>query len=456
MSDLTKFEFGGHPLTVIEYSGERFFLASELSLALGYSRPDVLGNLMAREWAAEFQLGTDFNIIRGAELAALKKTRGSLVYARNSLSVLTKSGAQLACIKTNKPIGVQLRRWLVDEVFPALERGELPGAAPARPALPPNPIGPVRALTFDGQVVAVIGYNGEPCLLASHLSKALGYRRGDRLGALLADEWRHEFEEARDFYHLKGQELTALQRATGSLARQRKAATLLTPSGVKIVLLKTTKPGAGRLARWVAAEVFGETVPVLSSVPPVAVHRSELDVVSDFIAARCVFHPRAKATSGALRDAYRDWCRQSGAPVMGDRMFRRQLTKLGYLASRDVMGFRAWGGLGLRHAPATLALAVTTDLAPSAPAPAAAAPAAAARVALPSAPPAPPAPSPWLSLAMERERRLDIQLRRRQGRDLERLTREMADPKNEAVRLLLAEAARLQTGVDVLALLQTN
>lgn len=41
-----------------------------------------------------------------------------------SLTLLTQSGVDLVCIKTNKAVGKRLRRFVVDKVFPALRRRE--------------------------------------------------------------------------------------------------------------------------------------------------------------------------------------------------------------------------------------------------------------------------------------------------------------------------------------------
>jgi prophage antirepressor-like protein len=129
---IARFSFEEHPLTTIEYKGQPVWIAREIGRALGYaSDGKALLTSMAR-WEAEMIPGQDVLTIDGEELAALKELLGAdtkgvselLTPFRQakSLTLLTESGLHLVCLKTEQPVGIRLRRWLVDEVLPQLAR----------------------------------------------------------------------------------------------------------------------------------------------------------------------------------------------------------------------------------------------------------------------------------------------------------------------------------------------
>jgi len=125
----------GHTLTTITYRGEPCWIAQEVGAALGYAQNGKrLSTKITGAWSNEAIEGVDFWRIEGDELADLKRALVQLdtdpvsspVGANTkSLILLTERGIWLACLKTNKPAGVELRRWLASEVLPALRRGEL-------------------------------------------------------------------------------------------------------------------------------------------------------------------------------------------------------------------------------------------------------------------------------------------------------------------------------------------
>lgn len=127
--------FNGHTLTVVEYDGQPVMVARELAAALGYSDPSRLGDLIRNEWAADFTEGEDFRALRGEPLAEFKRLTPpdgvSLVDPRSpSLLILTESGWWMVAQRTEKALGVKLRRFLSREVLPRLARGEsIPAAA---------------------------------------------------------------------------------------------------------------------------------------------------------------------------------------------------------------------------------------------------------------------------------------------------------------------------------------
>lgn len=128
----------GHSLTTIAYKGQPCWIAQEVGAALGYSaNGSKLVNKITQDWSDEFIEGVDCFKLESEDLADLRRSlkalspeSGDRALPRNArnLLLLTREGFYLSCLKTNKPIGVQLRRWLASEVLPAMERGEFAGA----------------------------------------------------------------------------------------------------------------------------------------------------------------------------------------------------------------------------------------------------------------------------------------------------------------------------------------
>lgn len=130
MSDLIRFDFGGRPLTVVMHKGEIHYIARELGAVLEYSSDGArLSRRITSEWSDEFSEGKHFTVLRGDDLADIKRlgpdSGPSPVDPRSpSLMLLTESGLDMVLIKTDKEIGKRLRAFVVDVVFPKLRSGE--------------------------------------------------------------------------------------------------------------------------------------------------------------------------------------------------------------------------------------------------------------------------------------------------------------------------------------------
>lgn len=135
-------EFEGHRLTVLERDGRPYWIAREVGAAMGYEDGSKLVDQIGDEWADEFIEGTDFTRVSGRALAEVKsvlaqkdcdgmtpRNSGSQRGGAQSLLLLSETGVNLAAIKTRKPAGKRLRRWLASEVLPALARGNALSAA---------------------------------------------------------------------------------------------------------------------------------------------------------------------------------------------------------------------------------------------------------------------------------------------------------------------------------------
>lgn len=135
MSDLQRFEFEGKPLTVIEYKGEPVWMAREVGELLGYADGSRLQRKINGDWSEEFLDGKDVLRIKGEDLADFRELVGpdSGLSKARALMLLTESGINLAAMKTNKPVGRKLRRWLASDVLPAIRRtGSYSAPSPAQ------------------------------------------------------------------------------------------------------------------------------------------------------------------------------------------------------------------------------------------------------------------------------------------------------------------------------------
>jgi prophage antirepressor-like protein len=140
--------FEGHPLTFVSFKGEPVVVARELAAALGYVDPSKIGEKIRGDWSADFREGEDFRLLDGDDLSAFKAAwpdtpvagASTLTHTRRSLLILTESGLWMVAQKTEKELGVKLRRFLAEKVLPKLARGEgIPSAAPM-PEPTPDPL----------------------------------------------------------------------------------------------------------------------------------------------------------------------------------------------------------------------------------------------------------------------------------------------------------------------------
>ena len=130
-------QFEGHDVAMIELEGAPFWSARQIAEALEYSRADRLVSRISEEWSTELVEHTDYLVLRGEALAALKAAAPGLVAPRApTLLLLTESGVHLVALLSRQPAAARLRRWLASEVLPASSPGptctpptSTPGAA---------------------------------------------------------------------------------------------------------------------------------------------------------------------------------------------------------------------------------------------------------------------------------------------------------------------------------------
>lgn len=108
------------------FRGRACWISADVGAALGYD-PGGFRNCYGN-WSDEIIDGKDAETLRGDDLRDFKdlldvSVKSTLSRAPN-LTILYESGVHVVCLKTEKPLGRQLRRHLADEVLPKLVRGE--------------------------------------------------------------------------------------------------------------------------------------------------------------------------------------------------------------------------------------------------------------------------------------------------------------------------------------------
>lgn len=162
-SAITKYSapFEGREFTTYVFRGRPCAMAISVGDALEYGNGGKeLPDVVRAHWSKEMIKGRDFDVLTGQNLrdfkGVLDVTDAASISRAPHLMVLYESGVDLVCIKTKKPLGMKLRRFIVDDVLPKLRRGEaiLPdGASRAEPELPESVDGQAlaRATLADGE-----------------------------------------------------------------------------------------------------------------------------------------------------------------------------------------------------------------------------------------------------------------------------------------------------------------
>lgn len=126
---------------------------------------------------------------------------------------------------------------------------------------------PVRALTlsFEGEPLTTVAWNGQPAWVAREIGQRLGYsQRGKRLVTRITHEWSPEFRDGTDYVLLAGEDLAEIKAVLGPSARgvppRASSLMLLLEPGLHLVLTKTDKPMGQRLRRFLADDVLPQIV----------------------------------------------------------------------------------------------------------------------------------------------------------------------------------------------------
>jgi prophage antirepressor-like protein len=123
---LQVFEFEGRQIRHHYFRGRPCWVARDVGEVLGYTREGFTSAM--REWSEELIDRKDIQTLRGSELREFKALAAEAVSTSaktTQLTILYESGIDLVCLKTEKPLGRKLRRFMADKVMPALRRGTL-------------------------------------------------------------------------------------------------------------------------------------------------------------------------------------------------------------------------------------------------------------------------------------------------------------------------------------------
>lgn len=117
------FTFEGAPLQVLQVDGRSAWIAREIGKVLGYAKEGKgLIDTINQRWEDEFIYGIDCEIFRGVYQTPLNENSNLKLANPRGHLVLFESGLHLALLKTSKPLGRQLRRWLVSDVLPQIAK----------------------------------------------------------------------------------------------------------------------------------------------------------------------------------------------------------------------------------------------------------------------------------------------------------------------------------------------
>lgn len=111
-------------LVTFVYGGKEVWFATQIAEVLGYSRTDMLSDLIHRKWSSDFIEAEDFYRVQLKDIRhiAFENVQQTFSKARQFL-ILTEPGINNVLSHTRKPIGRQLRRHLDTVVLPQFRRG---------------------------------------------------------------------------------------------------------------------------------------------------------------------------------------------------------------------------------------------------------------------------------------------------------------------------------------------
>ena len=79
-----------------------------------------------------------------------------------------------------------------------------------------------------------------------------------------------------------------------------------------------------------------------------ASYREEMDILGDFVDARCFLGPEERVTAKELYDAYTAWCGENGDAVLSQKGLGRRLREKGLMTVKAAKGVRCWQGIRIR------------------------------------------------------------------------------------------------------------
>ena len=79
-------------------------------------------------------------------------------------------------------------------------------------------------------------------------------------------------------------------------------------------------------------------------------YRTDMDILGDFIADRCIIGPKNEVSNKELREAYSDWCRQNGEKEISPKAFSTRLEEQGFVKLKNLgtRRERGWKGIVIK------------------------------------------------------------------------------------------------------------
>jgi putative DNA primase/helicase len=177
---------------------------------------------------------------------------------------------------------------------------------------------------------------------------------GDRLLARRMRQDYFEFEPTHKLF-MAGNHLPVI-RGTDHAVWRRIALvpfTVTVPEGEQIKdLADKLRAEAPGIFRWCVRgcldwQAFGLSEPAEVRAAT-GQYRSDMDILGDFLAERCVVLPGAEVTSAELNQAYRAWCEKTGERAMSARSLGLRLKERGFTQKHSGESrARTWMGIGL-------------------------------------------------------------------------------------------------------------
>ena len=150
------FEHEGKRLPFFQLTDGRWVCkARDLGRMLGYGNDGrSLVQLVKREWADEFEDGTELLTAKPSDLRGVVS---DTTLNRRGETLLTREGVNAACLKTDKPLGKVIRRWLSRDAMIQIQdtgRYESPGLPQPAPTSAVDLFEDLIARALDAKVTA--------------------------------------------------------------------------------------------------------------------------------------------------------------------------------------------------------------------------------------------------------------------------------------------------------------
>lgn len=107
------------------YEGKPCWIAKDIGDILGYARDGKRLIALINDWSDEFiHKGDDYVILTGKELKRFKDSTRSVSSYSSRLMLIFEGGLDFVCDRTNNSVGRRLKKFLMEEVVPQIDKPE--------------------------------------------------------------------------------------------------------------------------------------------------------------------------------------------------------------------------------------------------------------------------------------------------------------------------------------------